>query len=84
MKAVYFLVAILALTSSIASAYDPSPLQDFLVALNDTKNAVFVNGKLCKDPKVVKAEDFFRHVEPGNTSNPLGAQVKTINIYLLK
>ena len=39
MKAVYFLVAILALTSSIASAYDPSPLQDFCVALNDTKNA---------------------------------------------
>ncbi|KAK8466710.1 hypothetical protein PHAVU_008G151400 [Phaseolus vulgaris] len=75
MKAVYFLVAILALTSSIASAYDPSPLQDFCVALNDTKNAVFVNGKLCKDPKVVKAEDFFRHVEPGNTSNPLGAQI---------
>ncbi|KAK7373387.1 hypothetical protein VNO80_06793 [Phaseolus coccineus] len=78
MKAVYFLVAILALTSSIASAYDPSPLQDFCVALNDTKNAVFVNGKLCKDPKVVKAEDFFRHVEPGNTSNPLGAQVTQV------
>jgi len=39
MKGVYFLVAILALTSSIASGYDPSPLQDFCVALNDTKNA---------------------------------------------
>ncbi|XP_027930023.1 germin-like protein subfamily 1 member 7 [Vigna unguiculata] len=78
MKGVYFLVAILALTSSIASAYDPSPLQDFCVALNDTKNAVFVNGKLCKDPKVVKAQDFFRHVEAGNTSNPLGAQVSQV------
>ncbi|XP_068486194.1 germin-like protein subfamily 1 member 7 isoform X1 [Phaseolus vulgaris] len=78
MKAVYFLVAILALTSSIASAYDPSPLQDFCVALNDTKNAVFVNGKLCKDPKVVKAEDFFRHVEPGNTSNPLGSDMTQV------
>ncbi|QCE03811.1 Germin [Vigna unguiculata] len=78
MKGVYFLVAILAFTSSIASAYDPSPLQDFCVALNDTKNAVFVNGKLCKDPKVVKAQDFFRHVEAGNTSNPLGAQVSQV------
>ncbi|BAT84607.1 hypothetical protein LR48_Vigan03g157500 [Vigna angularis] len=78
MKSVYFLVTILALTSSIASAYDPSPLQDFCVALNDTKNAVFVNGKVCKDPKAVKAEDFFRHVEAGNTSNPLGAQVSQV------
>ncbi|QCE10328.1 Germin [Vigna unguiculata] len=78
MKGVYFLVAILAFTSSIASAYDPSPLQDFCVALNDTKNAVFVNGKLCKDPKVVKAQDFFRHVKAGNTSNPLGAQVSQV------
>ncbi|KAL2320210.1 hypothetical protein Fmac_029179 [Flemingia macrophylla] len=78
MKVVYFLVAILALASSIASAYDPSPLQDFCVALNDTKNAVFVNGKVCKDPKLVKAEDFFRHVEAGNTSNPLGAQVTQV------
>ncbi|KAL2320203.1 hypothetical protein Fmac_029172 [Flemingia macrophylla] len=78
MKVVYFLVAILALTSCVASAYDPSPLQDFCVALNDTKNAVFVNGKICKDPKLVKAEDFFRHVEPGNTSNPLGAQVTQV------
>ncbi|XP_029125498.1 germin-like protein subfamily 1 member 13 [Cajanus cajan] len=68
MKVVYFLVAILALTSSVAFAYDPSPLQDFCVALNDTKNAVFVNGKFCKDPKLVKAEDFFTHVEAGNTS----------------
>ena len=39
---------------------------------------VFVNGKLCKDPKVVKAQDFFRHVEAGNTSNPLGAQVSQV------
>ncbi|XP_020209034.1 germin-like protein subfamily 1 member 17 [Cajanus cajan] len=78
MKVVYFLVAILALTSSVAFAYDPSPLQDFCVALNDTKNAVFVNGKFCKDPKLVKAEDFFTHVEAGNTSNPLGAQVTPV------
>ncbi|KHN28992.1 Germin-like protein 12-1 [Glycine soja] len=35
MKVVYFLVAILALTSSVVSAYDPSPLQDFCVAAKE-------------------------------------------------
>jgi hypothetical protein len=37
MKAFYFFVALLALASSAAFAYDPSPLQDFCVAINDTK-----------------------------------------------
>ncbi|KHN10343.1 Protein AIG2 [Glycine soja] len=37
MKVVYFFVVLLALASSIAFAYDPSPLQDFCVAINDTK-----------------------------------------------
>ncbi|KAH1205068.1 Germin-like protein subfamily 1 member 7 [Glycine max] len=77
MKVVYFLVAILALASSLVSAHDPSPLQDFCVATKE-RDGVFVNGKFCKDPKLVKAEDFFRHVEPGNTSNPNGAQVTQV------
>ena len=40
MKRVSFFVtlAILALASSLASAYDPSPLQDFCVAINDIKS----------------------------------------------
>ncbi|KAJ1427518.1 RmlC-like cupin domain superfamily [Sesbania bispinosa] len=80
MKVVYFLVAIMALASSVASAYDPSPLQDFCVAINDTKDGVFVNGKFCKDPKLVKADDFFEHVEPGNTSNPLGSKVTPVTV----
>ncbi|XP_061363344.1 germin-like protein subfamily 1 member 13 [Gastrolobium bilobum] len=80
MKAIYFLVALLALTSSVASAYDPSPLQDFCVAINDTKNGVFVNEKFCKDPNLVKAEDFFLHVNPGNTKNPLGSKVTTVTV----
>lgn len=37
MRAVCLLLVALALTSSVASAYDPSPLQDFCVAINDTK-----------------------------------------------
>ncbi|KAG2705521.1 hypothetical protein I3843_05G050500 [Carya illinoinensis] len=52
-------VALLALACSLAFAYDPSPLQDFCVAVDKYDSAVFVNGKFCKDPKDVKAEDFF-------------------------
>ena len=32
-------VAVMALASSLASAYDPSPLQDFCVAIDEPKNA---------------------------------------------
>uniref|UniRef100_A0A2N9FGH0 Germin-like protein n=1 Tax=Fagus sylvatica TaxID=28930 RepID=A0A2N9FGH0_FAGSY len=41
MKGVHFLVtlALLALATSLASAYDPSPLQDFCVAINNTDSA---------------------------------------------
>ncbi|XP_060216767.1 germin-like protein subfamily 1 member 7 [Lycium barbarum] len=50
-----------------AYAYDSNPLQDICVAVNDSKAsasfyftyAVFVNGKICKDPKLVKVDDFF-------------------------
>ncbi|XP_020209941.1 germin-like protein subfamily 1 member 20, partial [Cajanus cajan] len=77
MKVVYFVVAILAVTSSVVSAYDPSPLQDFCVAVKEI-DGVFVNGKFCKDPKLVKAEDFFKHVDPANTNNPLGSQVTPV------
>ncbi|XP_027350537.1 germin-like protein subfamily 1 member 7 [Abrus precatorius] len=77
MKVVYFLVATLALASSLVFGYDPSPLQDFCVAINET-DGVFVNGKFCKDPKLVKAEDFFKHVDPGNANNPLGSQVTPV------
>jgi hypothetical protein len=40
MKGVHFLVAFvfLALAASFAFASDPSPLQDFCVAINDTKD----------------------------------------------
>ncbi|XP_028783692.1 germin-like protein subfamily 1 member 13 [Neltuma alba] len=74
------LIALLALASSFASAYDPSPLQDFCVGVNDTKLGVFVNGKFCKDPKLVKADDFCFHIMEGNTSNPLGSQVTQVSV----
>ncbi|KAF8034844.1 hypothetical protein BT93_C1002 [Corymbia citriodora subsp. variegata] len=70
---------LLALASSSAFASDPSPLQDFCVAVNDLKSAVFVNGKFCKDPKLAIADDFFftKLRYPGNTSNQLGSKVTT-------
>ncbi|KAL5771826.1 hypothetical protein ACOSP7_011437 [Xanthoceras sorbifolium] len=47
------------MTCSMAFASDPSstPLQDFCVA--DLKAPVLVNGYICKDPKLVKPEDFY-------------------------
>ncbi|KAK8328825.1 hypothetical protein V6Z11_A11G276800, partial [Gossypium hirsutum] len=74
MKGVQYLVAfvLLALASKLVSASDPGPLQDFCVAINDTKDG---------DPKLATAEDFFL---PGlnilgNTSNQVGSMVTPAN-----
>ncbi|XP_049397860.1 germin-like protein subfamily 1 member 13 isoform X3 [Solanum stenotomum] len=45
--------------NSPSYAYDNNPLQDICVAVNDSKAAVFVNGKICKDPKFATPNDFF-------------------------
>ncbi|XP_062162326.1 germin-like protein subfamily 1 member 13 [Alnus glutinosa] len=83
-KGVHFvvIVALLSLSSSLVSAYDPSPLQDICVAIDDPKSAVFVNGKFCKDLEDSKAEDFFFSglQNPGNTDNPAGSNVTTVNV----
>lgn len=44
--------------------------------------AVFVNGKFCKDLEDSKAEDFFFSglQNPGNTDNPVGSNVTTVNV----
>ncbi|XP_059430408.1 germin-like protein subfamily 1 member 11 [Corylus avellana] len=77
-------VALLAWACSLAFAYDPSPLQDFCIAINDTSSdhAVFVNGKFCKDPKLATANDFFFSGlnTPRDTSNPLGSNVTLLNV----
>ncbi|KAH7543364.1 hypothetical protein FEM48_Zijuj02G0176400 [Ziziphus jujuba var. spinosa] len=82
MQGAYLLLSlvILALASSFASASDPDPVQDFCVALNDTETGVFVNGKFCKDPKDVNADDFFTYgfdVIPG--LNTLGISLARID-----
>ncbi|PHT41508.1 Germin-like protein subfamily 1 member 7, partial [Capsicum baccatum] len=43
---------------------------------------VFVNGKFCKNPKIVTAEDFFRPGlnVAGDTSNPVGSAVTAVNV----
>ncbi|XXG65940.1 hypothetical protein AAC387_Pa05g3521 [Persea americana] len=72
------LLALLSLSSTLIHAYDPSPLQDICVA--DLKSPVFVNGRVCKDLKLAKADDFFFEGldKPGNTSNNVGSKVTPV------
>ncbi|XP_038699284.1 germin-like protein subfamily 1 member 17 [Tripterygium wilfordii] len=73
---------LLALAASLVSAFDPSPLQDFCVAIDEPNDAVFVNGKFCKDPKLVNANDFFKPGlnVPGNVSNRVGSNVTAVSV----
>nr|POE98604.1 germin-like protein subfamily 1 member 7 [Quercus suber] len=84
MKGVHYLVTVtlLALASTLAFADDPSPLQDFCVAINNTDYAVFVNGKFCKDPMLTTADDFFFSGLdiPRNTKNKLGLNINLVNV----
>ncbi|RVX18745.1 Germin-like protein subfamily 1 member 7 [Vitis vinifera] len=78
-------VALMALASSLASASDPSPLQDTCVAIDAPKSwyfFIFVNGKFCKNPNLTVAEDFFYQGLniPGNTTNRVGSNVTTVNV----
>ncbi|XP_038986548.1 putative germin-like protein 2-1 [Phoenix dactylifera] len=76
----FLFLALLALASSHAIASDPSQLQDFCVA--DRESDVFVNGFVCKDPKMAKAEDFFFWGldKPRDTGNKLGSNVTQVNV----
>ncbi|XP_004489240.2 putative germin-like protein 2-1 [Cicer arietinum] len=80
MKSIYLIFTSFLALSSCAFAFDPSPLQDFCVAIKDIKNGVFVNGKFCKDPKLATPNDFFFSVKEGNTSNPLGSKVTPVTV----
>ncbi|RWR81870.1 putative germin-like protein 2-1 [Cinnamomum micranthum f. kanehirae] len=78
MAARILLLVLLSFTTTLIHAYDPSPLQDICVA--DLKSPVFVNGRVCKDPKLAKADDFFFEGldKPGNTSNNVGSKVTPV------
>ncbi|XP_030475876.1 germin-like protein subfamily 1 member 20 [Syzygium oleosum] len=73
-------LALLALVLSFADAYDPSPLQDICVAVNEPSNALFVNGKFCKNPALSTANDFlFSGLQvPRSTANPVGSTVTPV------
>ncbi|KAJ9691251.1 hypothetical protein PVL29_013430 [Vitis rotundifolia] len=74
------LLGFLALTCSLASASDSSPLQDFCVA--DLNGPVKVNGFACKNAMAVQASDFSfggLHIT-GNTSNPVGSKVTPVTV----
>ncbi|KAG6651837.1 germin-like protein subfamily 1 member 13 [Carya illinoinensis] len=81
-KYLIIVVALLALACSLASAYDPSPLQDFCVAVKDLASALFVNGKFFKDPKLALDNDFFFSGLNvlRDTLNPLGSNLIAVNV----
>ncbi|PHU10290.1 hypothetical protein BC332_22150 [Capsicum chinense] len=69
LKSFVLITAIFSVVTSISHASDPSPLQDFCVAINDTM------------AHESRAEDFFSSSlnMPGNTSNQLGFAVTGVN-----
>ncbi|XP_027178052.1 germin-like protein subfamily 1 member 7 [Coffea eugenioides] len=88
MEAAGFLVMLAILlvsSSSFSYAYDNNPLQDFCVAVPDTSAAVFVNGKICKNPKQVTTDDFVAtgFNNPASTNNSLGFGVKVADVNLI-
>ncbi|KAJ0975813.1 hypothetical protein J5N97_017778 [Dioscorea zingiberensis] len=62
------------MSTSNSMAYDSSPLQDFCVA--DKNSQLFINGLVCKNPKLVSADDFsFSGLDiAGDTTNRLGSK----------
>ncbi|KAF6169545.1 hypothetical protein GIB67_028096 [Kingdonia uniflora] len=75
----FLLLGLLAFTCSLSLAFEPSPLQDFCIA--DTMSSASLNGRVCKDPKLAQAEDFFPRLHlVGNTSNSVGSKVTPVNV----
>ena len=60
----------------------PTPTNDLSFLFPCIYNAVFVNGKFCKDPNLTLAEDFFYQglKNPGDTQNLLGSNVTLVTI----
>ncbi|KAA8550090.1 hypothetical protein F0562_001774 [Nyssa sinensis] len=75
-------IVLWAMVVFFVSASDPSPLQDFCVAVNDSRIGVFVNGKFCKDPNLTTADDFiFTGLNiPRNTSNLVGSVATLVSV----
>ncbi|KAH9621904.1 hypothetical protein KSS87_003958 [Heliosperma pusillum] len=70
----------MAMFMSMTYATDPTQLQDFCVATSDLKNAVFVNGLLCKNPNEATADDFvFKGLDVPAKLNSLGSGVTLVS-----
>ncbi|KAB1995930.1 hypothetical protein ES319_D13G194900v1 [Gossypium barbadense] len=69
-RSVLIAFGLFAFACSSASAYDPSPLQDFCVAIKDFKNGA------CSYRRFL----LFRPKQAENTSNPDGSNVTMINV----
>ncbi|KVI02154.1 Cupin 1 [Cynara cardunculus var. scolymus] len=75
-----FLLSLHMGSCSLAMASYSSPLQDFCVVV--PKRRVFVNGEVCKDPKIVRADNFFfsgLHLMR-DTSNAVGSNVTVVTV----
>ncbi|KAM3356569.1 hypothetical protein P3S68_023283 [Capsicum galapagoense] len=68
-----------------AYAYDLNTLQDICVAVDDSKASVLVNGKICKDPKLVKADDFFASGlnVSGSAMSQFGISVNIVDVNVM-
>ncbi|KAL3533938.1 hypothetical protein ACH5RR_007459 [Cinchona calisaya] len=77
-RIIVFLFFVSISSCNLAFASDPEPLQDFCVG--DASSSVRVNSLACKDPSLVKPEDFFfsgLNIS-GNTTNPFGSKVTPV------
>ncbi|CAA0839544.1 Germin-like protein subfamily 1 member 16 [Striga hermonthica] len=79
-KTMLLVIIVVTVVSLYADAYDPEPLQDFCVGVSDKDATVFVNGKICKNPNTVTADDFYFSGlnRPGNITNPFGTVVTKV------
>ncbi|KAM3219439.1 hypothetical protein P3S67_019210 [Capsicum chacoense] len=83
LKSFVLTIAIMVLVTSMSYASDSIPLQDFCVAINDPNNShVSMNGKFCKNPKDVTADDFFISGLniAANTSNQFGSVLTAVYV----
>ncbi|XP_031379475.1 germin-like protein subfamily 1 member 13 [Punica granatum] len=78
----FVILYLCSLVISSSFAFDPSPLQDICVATAEPKNAVFVNGKFCKNPNLTVADDFlFRGINiPRSTNNNVRSTVTMVAV----
>ncbi|KAK3418216.1 hypothetical protein EUGRSUZ_H04165, partial [Eucalyptus grandis] len=68
-----------------SNTYDPSPLQDICVVVLEPHNALFVNGKFCKNPSLTTVDDFFLSgfQVPRSTANPMDSNVTQVTVDLI-